>query len=801
MKISKELPVLLLTLLLGVNIVFAQSRPKVGLVLSGGGARGLAHVGILKMIDSLQIPIDYIAATSMGGIVGGLYAAGYSGNEIEKYILSNEWSELFFDSPPRRQVPYLQKKDDGKYQLELGLKGFTPVIPGGLIAGQNVSLRFAGLTSEVEKINDFDKLPIPFRCVSIDLISGKEVILRKGSLAKAMRSTMSIPTVFSPVEWGDSLLIDGGVLNNFPVDVVKQMGADIIIGVNVGTPLKNKEELNSIISIIEQTMVLTDYEKQNNNNKLCDLIIYPELYGHTSADFDKEQIESILNLGNESAVKNKNSLVEIRKRIFGNRNFSSTTEKKTINNIIRKDKTGLPDNSFYALIGIYPGDTLNIVDIKDISSVLKTSAILDSIKTEITDVDSAKIDLSISAIIHHHPFIFRISIEGNEELPFDFIIKLFGIKVGERFDKDLTENQIKYMYGLGYFEEITYSLSPEINNSVHIILKVKEKSLRKLFLGFRYDDYYKIVGIIGLQTTNLPFTGLRGEISFQFAGLIKFDASVFYPSRTLNIPVFPYIRVGYKNIPVNVYNLTSGRKIAEYGDIAWIGAAGIAVNLSNYGLLKFEYNHEYTNILSNFEITNDVVLPVWKDKLRKFRSELVIDMLDNAISPTKGLKIDAELEASYKRLDSDHNYYQLKAELTAYKTFADKHTFRLNGFYTNFKEDLPLYKNPFKGGAESFVGMDINQLSGNNYFYIRLDYIYKHKKDIFLKLIANAGSYNMNEYFNTKTLNSAIYGFGIGVKFLSIVGPFELIFSRGSKSIEEWNKFETRVYFTAGYYF
>ena len=186
------------------------ARPKVGLVLSGGGAKGFAHIGTLKLIDSLRIPVDYIAGTSMGGIIGGLYAIGYSGIELEKLAERSDWQEIFADEPARPDLPFLQKEQSGRYQLEFGLQFVKPVPPSGLIFGQKVSLLLANLTFPYERVADFDHLPIPFRCVAVDLISGREVVLRKGSLSRALRATMSIPTVFSPVEWGDSLLVDGG---------------------------------------------------------------------------------------------------------------------------------------------------------------------------------------------------------------------------------------------------------------------------------------------------------------------------------------------------------------------------------------------------------------------------------------------------------------------------------------------------------------------------------------------------------------------------------------------------------------
>lgn len=227
-----------------------EKNPKIGLVLSGGGALGFAHIPILKAIDSLGIPIDYIAGTSMGGIASALYSIGYSGEELEYLVKNVDWNEIFTDEPERDLKPYFIKKDDGFFQFHFGFDENVITPPTGLIRGQKISLFLSKLTYPFEKIKDFDQLPIPFRCVAVDLLTANEVVLKSGSLSKAMRSTMAIPTIFNPVTWGDSLLIDGGLVNNVPVDVVREMGADYVIAVNVGRPLKKRSELKSMFDML-----------------------------------------------------------------------------------------------------------------------------------------------------------------------------------------------------------------------------------------------------------------------------------------------------------------------------------------------------------------------------------------------------------------------------------------------------------------------------------------------------------------------------------------------------------------------
>lgn len=807
MKLYLIIFLFLLILFAPTNFSAKDDRPKIGLVLSGGGARGLAHIGTLKLIDSLQIPIDYIVGTSMGGIIGALYAAGYTGNEIEKYALTTDWSELLKDKPPRSEIPFIEKRNDGKFQLELGIEGYTPVIPSGFIHGQMISLRFSDLTSAVGSIRDFDKLPIPFRCVAVDLITGNEVVLKGGSLSKAMRSTMSIPTIFSPVEWGDSLLIDGGILNNFPADVLKEMGADIIIGVNVGSQLLPREELNSLLDVLTQTMVLTDFPKQRENYSLCNVLVQPELDGFTATDFEKESVLEIVKRGIDAATLNRSKFVEFKNKyvydpfqIIDNGIVTST--EPIISSIILSGKSSYTLEYLYELIDHSPSDILDLIKLQDRISEMKTSGLFKEVEYKIQLIGVEQVILHFTLIEKKQPLIYGFTIIGNENLHFDFILDILGLRAGDPFDKAKLNEQIKYMASLGYFEEITYIIEPIRENYLRVILTVKEKPLRKLQIGLRYDDRYKIVGILGLQAANTPFLGMREELLIQFAGLFKVDYIAFYPSRTLNFPLYPFIRIAYKNIPIDIFNYESGEKTAEYNDQSWTFGFGFGHILRNTGVIKVEYNQEYPNIDPTIAGLNPEEYPSWEHELHILQGDIKLDRLDDPITPRSGYLFDFSYNLSLKKFGSDLEYKNFLVDGKYYFSPLQHHTFCLAGFYTNaYNEEFPIYKYPFKGGADSFVGMEINQIEGYHFGYIRIDYRLQFGNSFFLKLIGNAGKfYYDHPSFPIKATNN-LYGFGFGIKYLSIIGPFQLIFSRGSKSVLNSNEFQNVVYFTAGYIF
>jgi NTE family protein len=263
-----------------------QKRPKIGLALSGGGARGFAHIGVLEWFEQHRIPVDYIAGTSMGGLVGGLYAIGQSPKTMRELVGGLDWDVLLRGYPAFRQLNYRRKEDRINIPgpVVLGLRSGI-ALPAGINAGTEIALVFDRVTLPYANVGSFDNLPIPFRCVATDLVAAEPVVLKEGSLSRALRATMSLPGVFMPVEIDNRILADGGVLNNVPTDIVKQMGADVVIAVDIGTPLGDKEALSSMFGVLNQTSGVATIENIRRNIKLADLLISPDLQQYSLLDF------------------------------------------------------------------------------------------------------------------------------------------------------------------------------------------------------------------------------------------------------------------------------------------------------------------------------------------------------------------------------------------------------------------------------------------------------------------------------------------------------------------------------------
>jgi NTE family protein len=267
-----------------------KSRPTVGLVLSGGGARGGAHVGVLRALEELGVPIDVIAGTSVGAIVGAFYASGMSVEEIENVINTIDWDAAFLEDAPREVTSFRRKRDDDLFLVDErpGLNDWELELPLGVVQGQVIDLILTEQFLPVAHIRDFDRLPVPFRAVAADITTGDAVVLGSGSLAAATRASMSVPAVIAPIEIDGKLLVDGGVAMNLPVEVARELGADIIIAVDISSPMTPREELTSVLAITRQLtniLMRRGVLQQLEHMRSDDFLIVPEfqdVYGSAS---------------------------------------------------------------------------------------------------------------------------------------------------------------------------------------------------------------------------------------------------------------------------------------------------------------------------------------------------------------------------------------------------------------------------------------------------------------------------------------------------------------------------------------
>ena len=319
-----------------------KDRPKIGLVLSGGGAKGFAHIGVIKLLEEVGIRPDYITGTSMGSIVGGLYAMGYSPEEMTEISNSTNWSEVLSNSMDRSKVTYVEKAYYSSFLVELDVNKNGVSLPAGLLEGQNLMEMLSALSLPVHGINNFLEFPIPFTCIATNIETGESVALSQGSIVDALRSSMAIPSVFTPVEYEGMLLIDGGWTRNLPVEDNLKMGADIIIAVDVSAPMSTRENLRSLISILDQTAWILSDRDTKEQLKKCDYVVSPPVLNFSTFDFDKS--DEIITAGYEEALKQKSVFEALAKKIYPKGRFQETIKESRTNSLYRIDDVMIVGN-------------------------------------------------------------------------------------------------------------------------------------------------------------------------------------------------------------------------------------------------------------------------------------------------------------------------------------------------------------------------------------------------------------------------------------------------------------------------
>ncbi len=317
----------------------ATNRPSIGLVLGGGGALGLSHVGVLKELERMRIPVDYIAGTSMGSIIAGLYASGMAPEEIEEFLKHLDWNDVLSDETPRRDLFFRRKYDDQKYLFEIGIGNGGIKLGAGMAAGQKFNNLMQYATLHAAGITNFDELPIPFRAIATDLESGKPYVIDHGNLGLAMRASMAVPGVFTPIEIDGKILVDGGVVNNLPVDVVKEMGADIIIAVDVGASADKVDlkKLRTLAGVLGRTYSIAQRPSQVEQFKRADIGIQPDLGGLSAAQFDK--LSDFVPLGEKAAMAVSNQLSSLSVDDAEYQEFLATHRLAKPENVIIGDVT------------------------------------------------------------------------------------------------------------------------------------------------------------------------------------------------------------------------------------------------------------------------------------------------------------------------------------------------------------------------------------------------------------------------------------------------------------------------------
>ncbi len=507
----------------------SQERKKIGLVLSGGGAKGVAHIGAIKVIQEAGIPIDYIAGTSMGAIVGAMTALGYSPHSLDSIVKKLDWTALFSDKVSRKNMTYNQKLRSDKYVFSVTLNKEKKLNLEGLSNGQNILNLLERLCIGYTDSISFSKLPIPFSCVAYDMASGKDIILNHGDLPLAIRSSMSIPGVFSPVHRNGMVLVDGGIANNFPVDIVKQMGADVVIGVDVGADVMTVSQLNNPANLLNQLTTFYGLKKNEANIKATNVYIRPDIHPYTSASFSFNAIDTLITRGEYAANDKWNELIELKKSIGLEIDYMPEYLDRHQN---YKQKVNLGSIQLEGLNYIRPNDIFKISGLKE-DTKIEEEELLNGIKKLQGTGLFSQVNYKLN---EKPPYNLTIIVEENTRNSLSF---------GFRFDsKDMAAvllNATLTTKGKSFSE---FNLTTRLNENpyVKIAYKVGVPTQRKSALSYMlkytsvniYNDGRKFSNIdylqneVDLSFSNIKFKDLKILIGLKYD---YFDFDALYTNR------------------------------------------------------------------------------------------------------------------------------------------------------------------------------------------------------------------------------------------------------------------------------
>ncbi|PMH41231.1 serine protease [Vibrio sp. 10N.286.49.B3] len=706
-------------------------RPTIGVVLAGGGAKGAAHIGVLKALEELNIPVDYIAGTSMGAYVGGLYATGMSADEIESFIHSVDWNSGYRDKVNRSQRRVRDKEYEDRYQLNvdlgIGLDGFKA--SKGVVQGQNMLRILRETTGNLPAFNSFDDLAIPYRSVATDIVHLEQVVIDQGFLVDAMMSSMSVPGALPPYELNGHLLVDGGVTNNMPVDVAKAMGADIVIAVDISTDYKSKEDFNNFLAVADQ---LSNYLVRRST---------------------KEQSKNLIN--------------------------QDVYLKPNVGSMETTEFAKMPE----AYLAGYQVAYEHIKKLQDLSvNSAQYQAYIDhkqSVKKHLHYGDKNVVD--------------RIFVENNTHYSDELITNRLNIEPGKRLSTKELEESIQALYVLDRFELITYRYDQSDGNT-DLYINVKEKSWGPNYADFRFfleDDFNTTSQYsFGVSTnfTNLNDRGAELRANLDIGTDKHLELELYSPS-LFNQKLFTLASVEYNSERHNAIirddnstDLSSEYLSFNYKDFMLEVAGGYQPTLWQ----EFKIGGRYTDGSVSSGGYTDA-----KFKRKGVFANYRLDTLDSFSLPTSGLYFDIDYLLSNDKAQDGTNYKTTDTVSEISMTFTAAHTYQRHTLVANMdygvvmNESTDLLINPRSlGGFLKLSGVPHDSLIGSNSAFSSLVYRYRLAENdfgLFVSPIYLGGSIEYGGVWtgsDVKFKDAPMYAAGsVFVGIDSLIGP--MIFSYG----------------------
>ena len=702
--------------------VFAQKQPKVGLVLSGGGAKGFAHIGIIRAIEEAGLQIDYIGGTSMGSVVGSLYAAGYNSYQIEAFVRKADFNALIQDKIPRREKTYFEKTYAEKHAFTLPLQKGNVNLPLGLSKGQNALNLLTEIFAPVDNITDFSKLPIPFYCIATDIESGEEIILEEGSLPLAVRASSSFPTLFNPVELNGKLLLDGGVVNNFPVNRMIEKGMDVIIGVDVQGNLLPRDELNSVTSILGQIINFQMYEDSDKQIELVDIHIEPNVKDYSVTSFNK--MEEIINYGMKEGKKYLDTFKNLAQNQTNKEKPTQTalnTKKFLVDRIIINGNKKYSRNYILGKLQLVEGDS---VSYKDISHKINTLTATNNFER-----------------IDYH------------------LMKSYA---GKKLSLIVKEQKINSFLRLGVHYDQIYETGVLISYDHRKLLFTNDEFSLDVVIGDnpRFTmEYFVDNGIIPSYGVLSRFNSFVADFKFNLNNVNKlrvdfadFSTSIFTQT-TLDKKFALGFGLEHKKLRIKTETILTNGEDTFFDNSNYINTYGF-LRLDTFNDKNFPTDGVFVDAGLKWYLLSD------RDK---GLDQLVADSqpfnvfsqvngtISNALSVRKKLTFQYTIEGGYTIGDENSGVFD----------------YLLGGYNQNFINNF-----------RSFYGYEIGELADKSFLKLRGDLRYQLFEKHYLSFTANFAKVDQNVFFNLDDLlEDRKTGYAVGYGFNSFIGPVELKYS------------------------
>jgi NTE family protein len=709
-------------------------KPKIGLVLSGGGAKGFAHIGVLKEIEKAGIKIDYIGGTSMGAVIGGLYASGYSANQLDSIFKGTNFDELLQDFVPRNNKTFYEKHNNEMYAISLPFQKFKVSVPKGISKGiYNYNL-ISRLTHDVRYIRDFSKLKIPFLCVATNIETGEEKIFKEGSLPQVLIASSAFPSLFSPVEIEGKLYVDGGVSNNYPIEEVRKMGADIIIGVDVQDDLKDRNSLIGATGILIQISNFQMIEKMKGKRKDSDIYIKPNIEGYSVVSFDQGQ--EIIQKGVEAAQLVKDKLDKLGTQYQSSPQKTKKADTLRIKNITINNLKNYTHSYVTGKLRFKTGEIINY----------------DDIQNGINNLNSTQNFSSIS---------YNIAKEGKYD----------------NLSLELKENPIKSFLKLGVHFDNLYKSSVLINFTQKRVLFTNDVASLDIILGdnFRYNfDYYRDNGFYWSFGFKSRFNKFKKSSKTDFSGGQLLTALNL---ETLNLEYEDFSNQAYfQSIFVQKFLIGAGIE-NKYINISTNSTQNkkTFIDRSNYfsvfGFLKYDSFDDKYFPKRGWYLNGDVQSFLTSTDYNRDFTKLTTFKADAAIVHTFFKKVAVKIQS--------------EGGFTVGKNTNRIFDFALGGYgfntINNFK---PMY------------GYDFLELSGNTYVKGSVSFDYEFIKKNHLNATANYANIGNNIFDdNTWISKPQFSGYAIGYGIETLIGPVEIKQSWSPESKKNYTWFSVGFWF------